>query len=455
MKPFADRRQAGRQLAAAVRSALIGGPGGSAPVVAGLPRGGVPVAAEVATALDAPLDVLLVRKVGVPFQPELAMGAVGEGDLRVVDQRLIASLGITAEQLAGAIGPERLYLDWVGRRLRESRPPVPLAGRTVVVVDDGFATGATAAVACRAARAKGAAHVLAAAPVGSHEAVQRLLHEADQVVVLHQPRRFVAVGRWYVDFSQISEQEVVELLLAAGHPADRPAPAGAPTGAKDGAADGAPGQARIHRRAMEQTAGDVVLELRLADPADPVGLVVLVSGSDTARHGPEQRTLADLLNRDGWSTVLVDPVVPADRRGYRADDVPRLAARLADVLAAVHGRHRQLYLLGTGIGAAACLALAARPERGRPEPDGVVSWGGRPDLLGPEPVTLRTPVLLVVSDRDEALLRVGREAAARLGPAAELVVVPGDDDSADPHLRAAVVDRAVHWFRTHPARCDA
>ena len=234
MMPFADRRQAGRLLATAVRSALATGPGGSAPVVAGLPRGGVPVAAEVAAALDAPLDVLLVRKVGVPFQPELAMGAIGEGDLRVVDQRLVASLGITAEQLAGAIGPERLYLEWIGRRLRESRPPVPLDGRTVVVVDDGFATGATAAVACRAARAKGAAHVVAAAPVGSHEAVQRLLDEADQVVVLHQPRRFVAVGRWYTDFGQISEQEVADLLVAARSPQQSPA-AGSTTAARSGA----------------------------------------------------------------------------------------------------------------------------------------------------------------------------------------------------------------------------
>ena len=348
MMPFADRRQAGRLLATAVRSALATGPGGSAPVVAGLPRGGVPVAAEVAAALDAPLDVLLVRKVGVPFQPELAMGAIGEGDLRVVDQRLVASLGITAEQLAGAIGPERLYLEWIGRRLRESRPPVPLDGRTVVVVDDGFATGATAAVACRAARAKGAAHVVAAAPVGSHEAVQRLLDEADQVVVLHQPRRFVAVGRWYTDFGQISEQEVADLLVAARSPQQSPA--------ADPSTAAPP---RIHRRSLEVPAGAAMLELRRADPPDPVGLVLLVSGSDTARHGPEQRALADLLNRDGWSTVLLDPIVAGDRRGYRAEDVPALAARIRCALEAVAAPHRRLFLLGTGIGAAACLCLVA------------------------------------------------------------------------------------------------
>ncbi|WP_275895912.1 phosphoribosyltransferase, partial [Amycolatopsis ruanii] len=148
--PFTDRRDAGRRLAARLDRWR-----GSDAVVLGLPRGGVPVASEVARALGAPLDVVLVRKLGLPFQPELALGAIGEGGLRVVDPDLVRRFGISAAELAPVEAAERSELDRRAARFRSGRAPVPLAGRTAIVVDDGVATGASARVAVAAARAAG------------------------------------------------------------------------------------------------------------------------------------------------------------------------------------------------------------------------------------------------------------------------------------------------------------
>src|SRR5690606_36606413 len=148
----------------------------------GLPRGGVPVAAEVAAALDAPLDVILVRKLGVPFQPELAMGAIGEDGVRVLDDHLLAATGITADQVARVERRERAELDRRAATYRACRPRVPLAGRTVVIVDDGLATGATARAAIQVARAEGARRVVLAVPVAPRDTVDDLAAVADEVV---------------------------------------------------------------------------------------------------------------------------------------------------------------------------------------------------------------------------------------------------------------------------------
>jgi putative phosphoribosyl transferase len=182
--------------------------------VLGLPRGGVPVAAEVARAMGAPLDVLVVRKLGLPHQPEVAMGAIGEEGAEVVNEDVVGLGRVSPSEFAAAERRERAELEARVRRFRGARPPLPLVGRTVLIVDDGVATGATARVACRVARARGAARIVLAVPVGAQDALATI-PEADEIVAVSTPRNFMAVGMHYVDFRQTEDAEVTRILDAA------------------------------------------------------------------------------------------------------------------------------------------------------------------------------------------------------------------------------------------------
>lgn len=213
MSRFADRRDAGRQLAAVVRALDPGDP-----VVLGLPRGGVPVADEVARAIDAPLDVLVVRKLGLPSRSEVAMGAIGEEGAEVVNDDVVGLGRVTPAEFAAVERRERAELESRVRRFRGDRPPLPLAGRTALIVDDGVATGATARVACRVARARGASRIVLAVPVGSPRALGSI-PEADEVVCVEAPPGFMSVGMHYLDFRQTPDEEVAEILAA--HARDR------------------------------------------------------------------------------------------------------------------------------------------------------------------------------------------------------------------------------------------
>ncbi|MGN8027489.1 phosphoribosyltransferase [Microbacterium sp. 22242] len=211
MHGFADRTDAGRRLAALVVAAAP-----VDPIVLGLPRGGVPVAAEVARALGAPLDVLVVRKVGVPWHEEVAMGAVGEEGAAVRNEDVVRSARMDEEKLRAAERRERTEVERRAELFRAGRPPEPLSGRTAVIVDDGIATGATMRAACQIARARGAARVVVAVPVSPPEVLAELVGGADpaaaDVLCLEAPAGFMAVGMHYVDFRQTSDEEVVRLL---------------------------------------------------------------------------------------------------------------------------------------------------------------------------------------------------------------------------------------------------
>lgn len=205
-----DRAEAGRALGA--RLARLAP---RDPVVLGLTRGGVPVAREVARALGAPLDALVVRKVGSPGNPEFALGAVGEGGAAWRDEPSLAALGLSAGWFERAARPQR---EEIRRRLalvRAELPALDVAGRTAVVVDDGAATGATAEAAIQVMRARGAARVVFAAPVASREAAGLLAGAADEVVLLETPPGFRAVGQWYEDFGAVSDGEMLGLLREA------------------------------------------------------------------------------------------------------------------------------------------------------------------------------------------------------------------------------------------------
>ena len=204
---FQNRSEAGQLL-----GERLGYLASERPVVLGLPRGGVPVAFEVAQALASPLDVLVVRKLGVPFHPELAFGAIGEDDAQVLNTRLVQRLGLSKDTIAEVARHERAELIRRVEFYRGDRAALALIGRTVVIVDDGLATGATARVAVEVARARGAKRIIVAVPVSPREAVAELRTVADEVISLYVPTQFEAVGEWYEDFNQTTDDEVTSLL---------------------------------------------------------------------------------------------------------------------------------------------------------------------------------------------------------------------------------------------------
>jgi putative phosphoribosyl transferase len=213
MEPYVDRADAGRRLAPLVAAALH--PSSTAPLVLALPRGGVPVGAEVAAALAAPLDVLLVRKLGVPERPELAFGAIASGGARVLNEEIVLAAGLSDAEIALVAGAEERELRRRELRYRGDRADPVVDGRTVVVVDDGAATGATMRVAMLALRDRGAASVIAAAPVGSEEACELLDGDADAVVCPLIPHHFKAVGSWYKRFTPVPDEDVGSILRLA------------------------------------------------------------------------------------------------------------------------------------------------------------------------------------------------------------------------------------------------
>jgi putative phosphoribosyl transferase len=213
--PYRNRAEAGRLLAAALtryRSKTD-------VVVLGLTRGGVPVAAEVASALAAPLDVVVVRKIGVPFQPELAMGAIAGDETQVLDRGLIHSIGLPNDEVKRVIARERAELERREQLYRAARPPLSLTGRTAILVDDGLATGSTMLAAVQFARKRQARRIVLAVPVASVEAIEKLREKVNDCVCLATPDPFFSVGDWYCNFLPTEDGEVLKLLEASGAPA--------------------------------------------------------------------------------------------------------------------------------------------------------------------------------------------------------------------------------------------
>jgi putative phosphoribosyl transferase len=440
---FVDRTDAGRRLAGALDPLH-----GEHPVVLGLPRGGVPVAYEVAVALDAPLDVIIVRKLGVPFQPELGMGAIGEDGVRILNERIVHLAGVTIDELAEVERRERAELDRRAARFRTGRPRLALNGRTVVIVDDGVATGSTARAACRVARAQGATRVVLAVPVAPPTAISDFRPDADDVVCLELPWDFHGIGQFYADFSQTSDEEVIACLERAATrsptvPVSVPDPDPDPPGRDEGVVIGA---------------GGVRLSGQLTVPDGAPGIVVFAHGSGSSRHSPRNRFVATVLNRAGLGTLLFDLLTPTEEVD-RANvfDIELLARRLVEVTdwlrAEAGGPPVPIGYFGASTGAAAALCAAADPDA---DIAAVVSRGGRPDLAAPFLAAVRAPTLLVVGGEDRLVLTLNRKAQAALRCENRLAVVSGATHLFEERgslLTAAGLAR--DWFVIHMSAAKA
>ncbi len=425
---FLDRADAGWQLAERLERFRD-----AHPVVLGLPRGGVPVAYQVATALDAPLDVIVVRKLGVPFQPEVAMGAIGEDGVRVLDRRILAQAGVSEVEVADVERRERRELAARLTRYRRGRERIDLTGRTAIVVDDGVATGSTARVACRIARLLGASSVVLAVPVGPVQTLHEF-PEADEIVAVSEPERFVAVGHHYEDFAPTSDDEVIALLDRAARRA------------WDGESGAAPSDCDVD---VAIPVGGVVLEGHLHLPEPARAVVVFAHGSGSSRHSPRNRFVADVLYEAGLGTLLLDLLSPDEERDRtNVFDIGLLADRLAVATGWVRARPDaascRVGYFGASTGAGAALqAVADHPG----SIDAVVSRGGRPDLALDRLGAVTAPTLLIVGSEDVAVLEANRRALAALGTSGQLTVVEGAGHLfEEPGTLAEAAFLARDWF---------
>jgi predicted phosphoribosyltransferase/dienelactone hydrolase len=420
---FADRRDAGRRLAA-----LLGDFSREDPIVAGVPRGGIPVAAEVARALGAPLDVVVVRKIGAPANPEYAIGAVAEGGVSVISREVVRALGLSAAELEAVVGRAQDELTERLARYSSIHRRVAVAGRTVLLVDDGLATGRSAQAAARSLRERGAARVVLAVPVAAPQSAHEARSWADELVSVEMPGDLWAIGVWYEDFSPTSDEEVAALL--------------------GGNAGAAAREVTIGDKAGIELAGD----LTVPPGREARGVIAFAHGSGSSRLSPRNRTVAEALNEAGFATLLFDLLTPDEEvdRG-NVFDIPLLARRL---VGATQWLRRQpetarlaLGYFGASTGSAAALMAAAELRAGV---SAVVSRGGRPDLAQPRLGEVLAPVLLIVGGADPAVLELNRQAQRQLSCESELVVVAGATHLfEEPGALDRVAGLAIDWFTRH------
>ena len=446
---FMNREDAGRQLAAQLREYA----NSEDVIVLGIPRGGVPVAFEIAKALNVPLDIFLSRKLGVPGQEELAFGAIAAGDGRFLDEAIIEAAGISAGQVEQITRATKAKLEERARVYRGTRPPLHVEGMTVILVDDGIATGASIYAAIHALWQMKPKRLIIAAPVAPHSTCDWLRDKADELVVLYSPRDFYAVGQFYRRFPQVSDEEVVDLLRKAERLF---APDTVLQDCPDlDSPDGA-------RREITIITGKIALQGTLSLPKDPKGIVLFAHGSGSSRHSPRNRYVAEVLHANGLATLLFDLLTrdeeSVDRwTGEIRFNIALLAKRLIEVTQWATRepviRDLSIGYFGASTGAAAALMAASRLQD---LIGAVVSRGGRPDLAAEALGSVLAPTLLIVGGLDELTLSLNRQAFSQLRcEGKQLVIVPGATHLFEERGALEEVARvAAQWFVRYLRRTD-
>lgn len=427
-----DRRLGATELARALEGFV-------APDVAiiGLPAGGVAVAAMIARQLGAPLDVCVVRKLRAPTDDlALGFGAIAEGGELVLDPPAAARTGLGETQVARLIAEKDVEVRELVRRLRRGRPPIDLAGKTVIVVDDGAATGNTARAALRSVKRRGARRVVLAVVVAAQSTIEELAFEADEIVCLHAEPNAHAANRSWQRFARVPEVEIAELL---GAPTDEPSEL----------------RMRALRGPVRIRTDEVALEGDLVVPIGARGIVLFAH--EEGRQSGQHHVLTRAFERTGLATLVLDLLTPRERHlgktpaGRLAFGLDMLAGRLSAATQWTRDQPETSPLaigyFGSSTGAAAALIAAADPINGV---RAVATRSGRPDLANVALAAVRAPTLLLVGERDPALLELNRRALVLLKCTKRLSVVSGATHGFDePGALEQVARRSANWFSRH------
>jgi putative phosphoribosyl transferase len=439
---FKDREDAGRQLA----NRLSAYANRNDVIVLGIPRGGVPVAFEIAQALNVPMDIFLSRKLGVPGKEELAFGAIAAGDGRFLDREVIRAMGISERQIERITEKVKETLNQRAELYRGDRALVHIEDRTVILVDDGIATGASIYAAINALQQMKPANLVVAVPVAPPATCTWLRTVVDQLICLREPEQFYAVGQFYERFSQVADEDVIDLLQRASR---LPVHTSSPV---DSAWEGS-------KREVSIDASYALLPGTLSLPKDAKGIVLFAHGSGSGRHSPRNRRVAEVLQTQGLGTLLFDLLSKEEelvdqQTAELRFNIGLLATRLVGVTRWVtqqtSTRGLPIGYFGASTGAAAALVAAAQL------PDlvaVVVSRGGRPDLAAEALGRVRASVLLLVGALDEKVISLNRQALRRLQcQNKRMVIVPGATHLfAEPRTLEQVAQAAAAWFAQHLA----
>lgn len=435
---FKDRADAGRQLADALAGLEL-----DKPLIYALPRGGVPVAVEVAKKLNAPLDLLLVRKIGAPNNPEVALGAIVEGATSqiVINKDVRKLSGADGDFLERAVADQRVELERRKKRYLGDQPRLDPKGRTVVVVDDGLATGATMKAALIGLKRGNPERVIVALPVAPRAALEDISDQADDIICLHPATAFRGVGGFYRDFHQLSDDETVALLRQVSTGSTLTAEALTKN---------------THKRQV--SIPPIGLTGDLTVPPNPRGIVLFAHGSGSSRGSPRNTHVAEKLNAEGFATLLFDLLTPEEGQDRRnVFDIPLLADRLVGASIWITSEpdleDLPLGIFGASTGGGAAL-VAASELKGRVA--AVVSRGGRPDLAMAFLPQVTSPTLLVVGSLDYDVIGLNKLALAELRCTRKLEIVAGARHLfEEPGTLDKAIDHAAHWFKDHLRADDA